>query len=202
MKCLHIVDWDRRYEVNDKGRPWESGEDKRKGPLPYIRMPAHGRKKTDGYEDMLRVARRSRAAIAMGVWTALMEIAADDQSDRRGYIVVWRKSRRQLEPATVEDLMRWTGFSRRHIEIGLEILTHPDTFWVEYANFRDVPGESGEVRGGTDCFLKTKQNKTRQNKTHTKRPGKNRDADGGVCVDEIPEKKQRGEQFDEHGRPC
>ena len=194
MKALRIVQWDERYEVSVKGRPWRPGEPKRTGPLGFVRSKANGSRKTQKWLLFLEVAGKTWAAPAFGVFEKLLEIAAEHPPELRGWVLSQRNG--ATAPASAEDIGWMTGFSTRHIAKAVEILTSPKVRWVEWAEFpgtsRNVPecpGTSRTSPGDSGALL---ENKTDNKTKHTQKKKKS------VCVPSSPTRK-RG--FDADGNP-
>ena len=134
--------------MNEKGGRYRpgSGLETAKRPLSFVRLPVE---QGTGYADMVRVARKSRAAVAFGVWTFLLELAADNKSGLRGWIIEEDKPNGSWKPASMEFLMRRSGFSRRHLEIGIEVLRDPEVYWITHHAFDGLgaPRNAAELHG-------------------------------------------------------
>lgn len=85
-KQYRIVEWDIRYEVDDKGREWEPGKVKRKTPLAFVRLKVHGKDLGHGYRRMQKLAGKRRSLQVFGLFCKMLEIAADGERDQRNLL--------------------------------------------------------------------------------------------------------------------
>ena len=140
MKAWKIREWRERYEVNSRNHEAHNGDPLRRGPLPWVRLKVNGRQHGQGYRRLVQVARTpARLEAAMALWPKLLEIAADNVADRRGWIL-----NEQDRPATVDDLAFYTGFRAATVRTAIEVLTAPGVRWVCADEF---PQDSGEIPG-------------------------------------------------------
>ena len=86
MPRYSIMDWESRYEVDDKGAPHKSARPKRCGPLEYIRLKVHGRSLGLGWRKLVAQAGRREAPGVFGIFCKLLEIAGDGRRDERGFV--------------------------------------------------------------------------------------------------------------------
>jgi len=157
-----IKHWDSLYEVSNKSRRWVPGQEKRRGPLEFVRFRCSGSAWSEGYRDFLDVAGNS-AASAFGVFAKLLELSACQDAERRGMILD-----RRGNPADTACIARMCGFREADVVKALEILSDPRVAWVETDNsrsFPDIPGESGKERertgkNGTLLEYNTSKDKT------------------------------------------
>lgn len=86
MARYRITEWEERYEVNEKGRAWKPGEEKRAGPLTYIRSKVHGRSQGLGWRKLIEAAGSRKAPGVFGIFQKLLELSADQKCEDRGFI--------------------------------------------------------------------------------------------------------------------
>jgi len=110
MKALRIRDWRRLYEVNSKGRPWRAGEEQRRKPLEYVRLRVSGPSWSTSYRRMRKLAGVERADAVFGLFVKLLEVAAAQDADRRGWILDGRG--RLADTACIAEM---TGFLEANI---------------------------------------------------------------------------------------
>lgn len=169
MKALRIREWAERYEVDERGGAAKPGSKLRAAPLDYVRWKVNGHTHGPGYRRLLYVAKTpARAEAAVVTFSKLLEIAASQDREHRGWILTDR-----METATVDDLAFYTGFRASTIKTGLEILSHKDVAWIEEAEFVDdsrelpgTPGDSGELPGRSGSLNKRNENEN-DNSTET-----------------------------------
>lgn len=168
MKAYRITDWF-RYEVDKDGHavsvptPIDS---LRIAPLPYVRWRVNGHRQGDGYGRLAEAAgSASRLEAAICTFGRLIELAADENREYRGWILNHRK-----EPATMADLVRYTKFRAKTLEIGLEVLCHVDAHWLESVEF--TPSQCAPMRSDAHQHAKSAvlQNEN-ETKTKTKSNG-------------------------------
>ena len=88
----YIVEWGKRYEVNAHGGQAGQGDTLKARPLDFVRLAAHGRSLSAGSRALERIAGTSQRYLnAYGVFCKLLEIAADNPRDRRGWILDHRE---------------------------------------------------------------------------------------------------------------
>lgn len=166
MKAWHITDWEKYYEVNDSDRPFKPGEKRRKTPLPYVRWYVGGPDNDNqAYQECaLRVVAEHSAEgwmMAFGLFGKLLELAAGQQQDLRGYILG-----KGGKPVSIEFLSYLTLFPQEHIRKGLEILSSPSVQWIEEvempnsATVRETPRDSATDRGAPLSLQEPKPNRT------------------------------------------
>lgn len=139
-EAYYIKDWQERYEVTSDDRevkPDQDGRKLRAGPLRYIRYPVSGH--TMPVEDgRLKQTAKGPAhyEAALCLWPKLLALAGAQKREYRGWILTERQ-----KPATVDDLVLFTGIRRNTVKSGLELLAHPDVGLIEPCPF---PGNSAE----------------------------------------------------------
>lgn len=162
VESIHISDWDAKYEVSVKGRPWTPGDDKRKGPLEFIRCHCHGKSQSPGFRRLLSLA-DEKAAECYGVFIKLLDLAADEPGNVRNGTIYNEHG----EPASVDDISWLTGFSVDVIHSSIAILSDPALKWIEIVR-REVSGKSGVSRIAPESPgttpIKSTHNKTNQTK--------------------------------------
>lgn len=133
-----IREWEIRYEVNAKGDAWSEGQEKRRIALSYVRMTVHGRAMTRSNRRLNALAGDDAPAV-FGVFGKLMELAADNTKDLRGWIV--DSDGTPFTPDDIADILQWPVAI---IDKALNILSSNDLRWIEKAPISDF---SGELRG-------------------------------------------------------
>ena len=150
MIAWHITDWERLYEVDEKGRPWtpDCGRPKRKSSFRYVRLYVFGPNGDNmAYEETsATVADKYGAeawAVCFGLFAKLLELASRGERKERGYLL--GKGGR---PISTLMLVRITGFTQEQVETGLMGLSDPDVDWIEQVEpplKTDLPGNSAEL---------------------------------------------------------
>lgn len=155
MQAYQVTRWDELYEVDTNGRPWKDGASKRRGSLDYVRWQVHGRSMGAGYRRLQQVCgTAARFESTFAVWGKLLELAASNSDDLRGWIL-----NEDHEPASVEDLVFFTGFRKSSIQNALKALAHPRVKWIELQDFAGAGAcprnsrESASVAEFRDPFL-------------------------------------------------
>jgi hypothetical protein len=146
IPCYQIADGD-RYEVNDSNGVWKPGQTKRAGPLPFIRWKVNGHAWGPGYRAFLEVATKKYAAMCLGVFGKLLELAGNQPRELR-----WALLDHQGVPFTPPAIADAIGFAKRDVERALEVLVDSRVTWIELGewncqarDFRGLPGTSGEI---------------------------------------------------------
>ena len=106
MTAWHITDWEQYYEVNSDGGRWRSGQKKRAKPPEYIRWYVGGPGGDDrAYQECsLGVADKfgpEAWAVAFGLFGKLLEVAATQDTQFRGYILGKNHSPISISPAPI-----------------------------------------------------------------------------------------------------
>lgn len=140
-----ITDWRERYEVTPKGRPAGTDAALRISPLPYVRLFVHGRAQGAGWRRLQQATGTSRRlALAFAVFCKLLELAADQPRDLRGWILT-----ENGEPATAADIAFFTGFLESDITNALDSLCDDTVGWVARADsshLQETPPNSKELQ--------------------------------------------------------
>lgn len=103
--AYRIVEWDRRYEVDGSGRAWAADKPKRQSRLTFVRWPAWGFDRGEGYAEMLRAAKPDRAAAVFGLFAKLLEVAGANTAEKRGWII--SSNDEALDPARIAAKLGW-----------------------------------------------------------------------------------------------
>lgn len=159
MNAYLIREWEDRYEVNDKNGLWKPGQNKRSGPLEYIRMPAHGRSWSTGYRTLLKLAGKDAAA-AFGVFTKALELAADNIPEYRGYLVDQKGV-----PLTADAIADMCGLPESVVSKALNILCDNKLGWLSVSGVPWDSGISAEVRG-IPCHSHNHNHSQKHNQNH------------------------------------
>lgn len=145
MKAWRIVGWLRHYEANDQGRPVEAMSKARARALPWVRLKVNGRSQSDGYRLLQVVAGTARKVlVAYGVFCKLLELAADQPRNRRGWILDG-----DGRPADPQNIAWWAHFSPFDVSTALSVLSDKRLRWIEET---ELP-QHLQVPTGTDRNL-------------------------------------------------
>lgn len=136
MDCIHIRNWDRLYEVNSSNSAWKPGDRKRSGSLQYVRTPTYGTAWPRTYRHLLKTAERleQSAAVAMGIFAMLKQVAANHPADMRGYIIDGH-----CNPYDLDELPDALGFSEKDTIDGL--ITLMESGWIEISKLPENMAE-------------------------------------------------------------
>ena len=141
MDAYYIAEWQERYEVGYDGREAKAGGELKAKPLDYVRLAAHGRSTSAGSAALRRAAGTGQRYLnAYGVFCKLLEIAADNPRERRGWILNHRD-----RPATAEDIAGLTGFPLKAVTAALGHLNGTGVGWIgraEYGEHFPIPQTS------------------------------------------------------------
>jgi len=125
-KAWHIVNWEKHYEVNANTRSWQDGQEMRKGPLGFVRLPAHGCQITPQYDDLCLAAEQlpGGVMVCLGLWCKLLEVAAKRSGGERG----WQLDRRNvpMTPIVMARRFRMDGEL-----VGRALLALEEAGWIE-----------------------------------------------------------------------
>jgi len=182
VKAYRIVDWKRKYEVSLDGKAVRQNTKRlRKGPLPYVRLSLYSESNGMAYRRLLRLA-GSDAPAAMGIFCILLEIAANQTSEHRGWILDEHQ-----RPLSAEDLAFELGCEPAFMSRILSVLCDSATGWLEIcdrddpasqgcgAGERCAPDETKSARTGSALYneTETEDNRTEQNETKPQGPHHN-----------------------------
>ena len=153
MQAYRISEWRRRYETNEKGKAATGGDtinSLRKSPLNYIRLRVFGHQLGPAYRKLVRKAWASKPMLelaAFGLFCKLLELAADQQRDFRGWIL-----NEKQQPMNYRQIAEMLDINDAPlVKIALELLCDSDIGWVELAEFPTSPQnsaiKSGDVSG-------------------------------------------------------
>jgi hypothetical protein len=142
-----ISDWD-RYEVNDKGGPWQEGQPVRSGPLNYLRVPTTGTF-ARRMANLDRLGGRNAPA-AKGIYLDLCTLVAgmdrNGPNGRHGGVIRSISGR----PATLDEIGVAIGRDRDLLATAVGLLTHEQIgliHTIEDAVPSTTPGDSGACPG-------------------------------------------------------
>jgi len=126
----YVAEWDSLYEVNSKGRPWATGQDKKARGLRFVRWHVFGPSNNNNAylaaADYVADTYGENAwAIAFATFGKCLEIAAAQKRDSRGFLVVSRE-----KPVTERQFQRISGFSREQVQFGMTVLTDENVGWI------------------------------------------------------------------------
>ncbi len=121
----YILNWDRCFEVDSHGKPWEPGQPFRKGPLTYLRVKASRDWRIEEIELHDQLGDEMYAALAVFQQLCLT-VASESRCRREGGII--RNS--SGDPATDEELMRMLRLSEPTWKKLAAALCHPHVRWL------------------------------------------------------------------------
>jgi hypothetical protein len=175
MTTYRIVDWEKHYEVDAHGRPWEPGQGFRKGPLFYIRV----KPRRDWNIRLLELHDLcgEQMWMAVGVFEKLCQVVGCEPRVNRVDGII--RNSRGL-PATDEDIARMLTLEPETWRDLAATLCHPHVQWLalepaepavplvpppgEVPGIPANPGSLPEIPAAPGLAL-SYQDKTRQVKT-------------------------------------
>jgi hypothetical protein len=172
MKAYRIVNWDKRYEVDSKSRAVDKYipvDDRRKGPLKYVRSKVHGWHIGPGLDELIARSWQPGSLFhwaVFGIFHKLLEIAADQPRDYRGWIL--DTDQRPIGPDYF--IRRFKEQSPKLICEVFEILCHPDINWLELHDVPEICGKSGKSATVPESLYN--QTETQHNSTQNNDPEK------------------------------
>lgn len=145
MQAYRIVDWDKKFEVNRKGQSVTSYlpvEYRRKGALKFIRIPVDGLRIDPLLDEII-----GRAWITgqlfhwavLGVYTKLVEIAADQEREYRGWLL--DPNQKPIDAKYFAN--RFREPDAHLITKVFEILCHSSVNLLEIHEIPEIPENSG-----------------------------------------------------------
>jgi len=137
MKVYCIVDWDSRYEVSDKGSEYRPG-DRKKANLKYVRLAVHGKSEGVGWKRLRRAVGNENVLTAFGMFSKLLELAADQEREFRGYLLD-----EQQQPALAEYMEMLWGIPQDIISQYLPKLV--EIGWIAETDFQGISGDFGRI---------------------------------------------------------
>ena len=141
MARYQVVDWDERYEVDEKGGVWAPGKQKRHGPIKFIRHKVHGKSLGLGWRKLIQVAGRRNAPGVFGIFAKLLEISGDTDGDERG----------TFEDSPDYSLAFMLDLDEEDIENALSVLCKIG--WIKRLDgLPENFGKSPELRGNPNQF--------------------------------------------------
>lgn len=122
-----IAGWKELYEVNEKGRPVSSQDEKlRANPLDYIRLRNHGRSKGLGFRRMEWMTRDKKMTWdTFGKFCKMLEIAGSAPGGQRGILL-----NEKGQPASVEDLAFLFDVPITEMQFTMDVLCDRQVHWV------------------------------------------------------------------------
>ena len=157
-QILRVVDGD-RYEVNKKNGIWKPGDEKRSGPLPYVRLKTMGWDWGPGYRQLLEVAGKKHAAIAFAFFIKCLEVGARQPPKGRWLIQgIPGPARNSGNSGKIAEQLGWLP---SQVEKSIEVLTDSRVRWLEWVTVDDplpgIPGKPGNPPTGQDNTGQDKQ---------------------------------------------
>jgi hypothetical protein len=125
-EAYYIAHWDTHFEVNDKGRAFEQGEERRKKSLPFVRMPCHGADWQRSYRRGVLVSGMAFEN-AVAVFMMACQVSGQLPGGLRGYLLEDAKT---CTPYTIERFAADVGFSVKGTQNGFDVLQHPEVGWL------------------------------------------------------------------------
>jgi hypothetical protein len=176
----HIVDWEKHYEVDAHGKPWQPGQPFRKGPLLYLRVKPR-RDWNTRLRELHEMCGEDMWAV-VGVFEKLCQIVGCEERRNRENGVI-RNS--DGAPASDEDIYRMLALKPETWARLVAVLCHPRIRWLTTAAAQQatpaspgIPGNSGaSPQSGTfprnaeapefpqSCQVMSKQINTKQVKS-------------------------------------
>jgi len=155
IKAWHITDWEKYYEVNSDGERWQPGQKKRAKPPEYIRWYVGGPGRDDrAYQECgLAVGEKfgpEAWAVSFALFGKLLEIAASQDTEFRGYILGKNHS-----PMSTRLLSFVTLFTGEQVELGIKVLSDASVGWLEERELPDHPASFGESPVGSPSLAET-----------------------------------------------
>lgn len=157
MDCYKIAGWSERYEVDSKGRPASADleqEKLRKKPLDFVRLQVYGLRQGPAYRRLMKKGWQLGAGMdlaAFGLFCKLLEIAADQPRQFRGWILDEKQ-----RPVGIDDIAELIGTPDTEIVARLlKLLADPDIAWLEITVFGGENDDSGGLFEKTPSFPET-----------------------------------------------
>ena len=168
MQAYRIVEWLEHYEVTAKGHiasPETPTENLRRGTLNYIRWKNNGHSLGPSFRKLNKKAwhaGNAMAPAAFGLFGKLLELAGDQKSQYRGWVLDEKQ-----QPMTAESIAELLGWDVDVISSSLTILTDPMVSWVEYVTFPAFAGNRPLLPANRGSLYKEKEtekeNQTKRN---------------------------------------
>jgi hypothetical protein len=200
MKAWHITDWEKYYEVNSDGGRRQPGQKKRAKPPEYIRWYVGGPGRDDrAYQECgLAVEEKfgpEAWAVAFALFGKLLEVAASQDTECRGYILGKNHS-----PISTKLLTFVTLFTGEQVELGLRVLSDAAVGWLEEQELPDLSASLAESPGGSPSLAETPGNSPslQEAKAKAKSKGKEEEAKG----ESEPEAQPPGQEAGPAGSPA
>ena len=137
--CWAVCRYDEKYEVNSASGPWKPGQEKRKGPLIFVRLLANAEKWSLSYRNLVKEAGDDLAP-CLGVFIMALEFASALPAELRGYLV-WEKDG---NPITIPEFAEATGISEVHVTLAFQVLSCQKVAWMKkidgFAPSPRIPG--------------------------------------------------------------
>ncbi len=137
-----IVDWDKHYEVDDKGAEWEPGHGFRMGPLKYLRIKC--RREWNTRLIRLRELAGENMWLSLGVFEKLCQmVGSERRAERQGGII----RNCEGEPATAADIQDILMLEPKTWDYIVALLSHPRVNWIKVVQ---TSGDTSEPTKGCD----------------------------------------------------
>lgn len=149
MEAYHIKGWKRRYEVTDKAAEAKADTELgklKKGPLRFVRSKVRGHVLGPAYRSLMKKAFRLGPGIdlaAFGLFQKLLELAADQEREFRGWIL--DHNQQPINAKQITELLMIGDIDV--VERCLELLCDEEIGWVEKLEFCGKPVKSQEGLG-------------------------------------------------------
>lgn len=173
MHVYRIVDWDKNYEVNNKGRQITSYipvEERRKGSLKYVRLKVYGLSIDPILDEIISRSWQPGSIFhwaVLGIYNKLLEIAADQEREFRGWVLDQKQ-----KPVTPQSFAkRFREPNAMLIKKAFEILCHPDINLLEICEYPEVINRlSTEINDNRVFSRKSGRLQNHTNTTRTTQP--------------------------------
>lgn len=143
-RAYRIVEWQRRYEVTNKGRAADENTpmtNLRKSSLDYVRSKVYGHSIGPAFHtiiDRAYIPGQINEFAVFGLFCKLAELAADQRREYRGWIL----DKDQQPMGAVEICKLFHIQEIKLIQHALDLLCHREVGWLEMAEFPDISGTS------------------------------------------------------------
>jgi hypothetical protein len=163
--AYRVTEWKSRYEVTQKGHEADDNtptDELRQKELEYYRSKVRGHNKGPAYRRLKSKANRfgvGMGSAVYGIFHDLMELAADQRAQFRGWILCEKQ-----KPMTSEDIAEHISEDSDVVSRALEILCDPKIGWLQHVEFEispEFPGNAGISRQIRVALLNENENETK-----------------------------------------
>jgi len=137
-----ILRWEELYEVTDKGGEWKpekhKPEQKRVGPLNFVRLRVFGNRRGPGWENLEDEAGEDQMLMVFGLFCKTLELAAQHPRAERSYFEDLPGAEKRER-----DLARLFHVPRQQVDRALQIMEHIEWIAAVEQPFPGIPGKPG-----------------------------------------------------------